>query len=131
MNTRDPASARLPPEILQAATMGLIALREMEIKETHRLIFGPMTFNTCSWLYCPSRNTSDPGMLDARRGVVDNITGSSEPGMKLLQVLSLEDACGGGCHGFCGDCEGRWESGHAEVRKKAWAALPEVFGLRA
>ena len=131
MNTRHPASARLPPEILQAAMTGLIALREMELKETYRLIFGLTTFNSCTSMGCPTRNALDPEVLDARRRVIDKITGSSGPGMKLLQVISLNDVCGGGCHGFCGDCEERWESGHAEVRKKAWAALPDVFGLRA
>ena len=34
-------SAWLPPEILRMAIMGLTALREMKLRETHHLIFGP------------------------------------------------------------------------------------------
>ena len=31
---------------------------------------------------------------------------------------------------ICGLCEKRWESGHAELRKKAWAMLSDAFGMR-
>jgi hypothetical protein len=27
-------------------------------------------------------------------------------------------------------CVERWESGHANLRKKAWATLPDAFGLK-
>ena len=130
MDLRLPTSARLPPEILQAAIKGLIALREMELKQTHRLIFGSKTSQPCSSSNCPSRNAVGSKVSDAHEKVVGLITDASRPGTKLLQILSLSDVCGGDSHGFCGRCVEVWETGHAEVRKKAWAALPGVFGLK-
>jgi len=128
MDTRFPASARLPPGILQVAMKGLIALREMELKETHRLILGPKgprlpPFNRCS---C---RAAGPGVSEAHHKVIDQITDSSRSGTRLLQVLSFSDICDGDYHGFCESCVKEWECGHAEVRKKAWAAMPRVFGL--
>jgi len=126
MNT--PASARLPPETLQVAVEGLIALREMELKESHRLICGSPTSRTCFSPSCASPRTVELRASDVRHEVADRIVGS---GTKILQVLSLSDVCGGDGHEFCENCVEWWERGHAEVRKKAWAALPGVFGLRA
>ena len=128
-DARHPRSARLSPEILQVAIKGLIVLRDMELKETHRLIFGSEGSRSCSRPNCPSRNQTGPGVSEARREVVDRIVDSVHSGTKLLQVLSLREACGGDCLGFCEGCAGRWEYGHADVRKKAWAALPDVFRL--
>jgi len=131
MDVRLPTSARLPPEILQAAVKGLITLREMELKETHRLVFVSKTSKPCSSFNCPSRNAAGPRVSDTHEKVVDRITdSSSRSGTKLLQVLSLRDICGGDCCGFCESCVEGWEAGHAEMRKKAWAALPAVFGLK-
>ncbi|KAF9646043.1 hypothetical protein BDM02DRAFT_3189167 [Thelephora ganbajun] len=130
MDPRLAASARLPPNVLQAAIKGLIVLREMELKETHRLILGSMTSHPCSSPNCPSSKTAGPRESDAHRKVIDRITDSSLSGTKLLQVLSFSDICGGDHYGFCKRCVEGWECGHAEVRRKAWAALPVVFGLR-
>jgi len=129
MDTHRPAGARLPPEILRAAVEGLIALREMELKESHRLILGSSNSRTCFSPNCTSPKTMDPRGSDVRHEIVDRIVGSSQSGTKILQVLSLSDVCGGDNHGFCESCVEWWECGRAEVRKKAWDGLPGVFGL--
>ena len=129
MDRRLPQSATLSPEILQSATRGFIALREMELKETHRLIFGSKTSRPCSSLKCPSRRTAGPRGSEAHQKVVDQITDFSRPGTKVLQVLSLADICGGDCDEFCENCVEGWEAEHGEVRRKVWAALSDAFGL--
>ena len=130
MGRRLPPSATLSGEILQFAIRGLMTLREMELKETHRLIFGSKTPRRCSSLKCPSRNTTGPRGSEAHEKVVDEIIDHSRSGTKVLQVLSLGDIFGGDCHGFCEGCVEGWEAGHGEVRRKVWAALPDVFGLK-
>jgi len=130
MNRRLPQSATLSPEILQSATRGFITLREMELKETHRLIFGSGTPHRCSSLKCPSLKKAGPRVSEAHQKIVDQITDSSQPGTKVLQVLSLGDICGDDFCGFCEGCVEGWEADHAEVRKKVWTALPSVFGLK-
>ena len=130
MNNCLPASAILPPEILKVAIRGLMTLREMELKETHRLVFGSKGSRSCSLQNCPSCSTMGPGVSEAHQKVVDRIADSAYSGTKLLQVLSLKEICGGDCFGFCGRCVNGWEAGHADVRKKVWAALPDVFGLK-
>ena len=126
-----PASARLPPEIVQAAIEGLMALHEMELKETHRLISDSRALHPCSSLDCPTRKSAGATMSDMHHKIVDQITGSSRSGTKVLEILSLSDICGGDCYGLCGNCVQRRESRHAEVRREAWAALPDMFGPRA
>ena len=125
-----PAGARLSPEILQVAVKGLLALRVMELKETHRLILGSKDSRSCSLSSCPSRNTTGPGVSEAHRNLIDRMSDSAHSGTKLLQVLSLREVCGGDCSGFCGSCVEWWEAGHADLRRKAWGMLPDVFGLR-
>jgi len=131
MDRRLPASARLPPEILQIATQGLFALREMELRETHRLIFGSKGSQSCPRPNCTSFKATGPGVSEAHQKVVDRIVDSVHSGTKLLQVLSLGEVCGGDLLGFCEGCVKGWEAGHADVRKKTWVALPGVFGLKA
>ena len=128
MNPRHPARARLSPETLQTAAEGLMTLREMELKETHRLISTPHLCHISGG--CVSPQMLGPGALDVERKVIDQITGSSQSGTRVLQVFSLKDICGDEFYIFCKNCEEWWESGHVEMRKKAWAALPSVFGLR-
>ena len=128
MNPRHPARARLSPETLQTAAEGLMALREMELEEVYRLITAP---HRCLSQGCVSPKVLGPGAPDTERKVIDQIKGSSQSGTKVLQIFSLNDICGDELDGFCKNCEEWWESGHVEVRKKAWAALPSVFGLRA
>ena len=130
MDRRLPAKARLSPEILQAAIKGMLALREAELKEIHRLILGSRGSQPCLRSNCPSRATTGPRVSEAHQEVVDRITDSAHSGTKILQVLSLKEVCGGDCFGFCESCVEGWEVGHADVRKNAWGMLPDMFGLK-
>jgi hypothetical protein len=111
-----------------------MALREVEFNETHRLIFGPKGSHPCSTSNCPLRTPSGPGALEAYQKVFDRIVGPSQSGVKVLQVPEFYEDCGDDLQcvgpGICSSCVERWESGHAELRKKAWAMLPDVFGLK-
>ena len=129
MDRRLSQSATLSPEILQSAIRGFTALCEIELKETHRLIFGSKTTHSCSSLKCPSHRTAGPRGSEAHQKVVDQITDFSRSGTRVLQVLSLADICGDDCGGFCEGCVEGWEAEHGEVRRKVWTALPDVFGL--
>ena len=133
MDTRLPASARLPPDTLRAAMKGLLALREMELKEIHRLILWSRGPRSCSWSECRSR---DAGLRvsKAHQEVVDRIADSAHSGTRILEVLSLKEVFGADWaafwnDGFCDNCVEDWEAAHADVRKKAWGTLPGVFGL--
>ena len=134
MNRNLPRNATLPPEILQSAITGLMALREVELNETHRMIFEPKGSRHCSVSNCPSRAPTSPAALAAYRKVFDRIVCSSQFGTKALQVPEFYEECGGDvqCVGtvICSGCVVGWESGLAELRKKAWAMLPDVFGLK-
>ena len=130
MDRRLPASARLSSEVLQVAIEGLITLREMELKETHRLILGSKGSRSCPLPNCPSSNTTGPRVSEAHQKVVDRIADSARSGTNILQVLSLREVCGGNCFGFCESCVEGWEAGHVDVRRTAWGALPDAFGLK-
>jgi len=130
MDARLPASARLSTEILRSVMKGLLALRETEFKEVHRLIFGPRGSKSCLRSDCPSRAATGPRVSEAHQRVVGRITDSAHSGTKILQVLLLKEVCGGDCFGFCENCVEGWEAGHADVRKNAWCMLPDVFGLK-
>ena len=78
MDVRLPASARLPPEILRLAMKGLLALREMELKEIHRLVLGSKGSRSCSQSDCPSRGTTDPGVSEALQKVEPSRVGAIE-----------------------------------------------------
>jgi len=125
-----PRRAMLSPETFQSAIKGFTGLREMELKETHWLIFGQDLSRPCSSSRCPSSKSAGPRASDAHQKVANQITDSPQSGTKVLQVLSLADICGSDCHGFCERCVAEWEAGHAEVRKRVWAALSDVFGLK-
>ena len=125
-----PQSSTLSPEILRSALEGLMALRELELDETYRLVLGPKLSHPCSSPNCPSSNTMSPRVSDALKKVIDRIKDSTRSGTKVLQVLLLSSTDEGGPGGFCGSCFKGWEAGHVEVRKKAWNALSEAFGLR-
>ena len=128
-----PQSATLSPNILQSAMTGLMALREVELNETHRLIFEQTDPRSCSAPECPSRTATSPVALDAYRKVFSHIVGSSQRGTKVLQVPEFYEDCEGDlrCVGpdICSNCVQRWESGHADLRKKVWAGLTDIFGL--
>ena len=69
MNPRHPTSVlQLPPETLQTAVGGLMALRETELKGIHRLITTPYR---CISRGCISPKTSGPGASDVGHEVVD------------------------------------------------------------
>ena len=116
--SRDPVSAQLPSDTLQAAIEGLIALHEMELKEIHRLIFGAN--NHLPMLLAKLRFARNSGDRIVGRNCRSNH--SVRSGTKALEVLSLD--------GVCKSCMEPLESRHGEVRKKVWAALPDVFGLK-
>ena len=134
MDRRLPASARLSLEILQVAIRGVMTLREVELNEAHRLIFEPNGTLPCSVSNCPSRNPTSPAALEAYRKVFGHVVGSSQLGTNLLQVPEFYEDCGGDIRcvvpGICSRCVERWQSGHAELRKKAWGMLLGVFGLK-
>jgi len=128
-----PRNVTLSTEILQSAIKGLMALHRVEWNETHRLIFGPKGSHPCSTLDCPSRTPASTAALEAYQKAFDHIVGSSQSGTKVLGVPEFYEDCGSDRRcvgpGICSSCVERWESGHAELRKKVWAMLPSAFGL--
>ena len=134
MDRRLPQSAMLPPEILQPAIRGLMALREVELNETHRLIFEPKGSHPCSASNCPSRTPTSTATLDGYRKIFDHMVGPSQAGTKVLQVPEFHQDRGGGSvpifPDLCSSCVERWKVGHADLRKKVWATLPSALGLR-
>ena len=110
-----------------------MALREVELNETHRLIFGPKGSHPCSVSSCPSRTPTGPAALEAYQKVFDHTVGPSQSGTRVLEVPEFYEDYGGDARrigpGICSGCVERWKSGHAELRKKAWATLPDVFEL--
>jgi len=128
-----PRNAVLPPEILRPAITGFVGLREVELNGTHDLIFEPDSSHPCLTPNCPSRVPTGPTALAAYHKVFDRIVGSSQLGTNVLQVPEFYEDRDGEVQcvgpGICSGCVDRWESGHAELRKKAWATLPDVFGL--
>jgi len=134
MDRHLPRNATLSPETLQSAITGLMALREMELKETHDLIFDSNGSHPCSTSNCPSRTPTSLAASAAYHKVFEHVVGPPRLGTKALQVPEFYEDCGGELQcvgpGICGSCVERWESGHAELRKKVWAMLPDVFGLK-
>ena len=136
MDTRLPSSATLSGQTLRSAMRGLMALREMELKETHQIVFENKDSTNrvgCSSTGCPSWSSKAPsntGTVGAHRRVFDRITGSAVGGTRILQVLSANEFEEDLESRFCRVCVEKMQVAHAEVRKKAWAALPEVFGLK-
>ena len=135
MDTRLPSSATLSGKTLRSATRGLMALREMELKESYKIAF--LIKNFTSNIGCDSQECiswkggiSDAVVISACQDVFDRITGSAVGGTRILQVLpASEFAENMGCK-FCQVCMEKIQVAHAEVRRKAWTALPEVFGLK-
>ena len=129
-----PRNATLSTEALQSAIRGLMALRQSELNEIHRLIFYPRGSHPCSTSDCPSRTPVRAATLEVYQKVFDHIVGSSQLGTKVLEVPEFYEDHEGGPRciglGICSGCVERWKSGHAELRKKAWAMLPDAFGLR-
>ena len=137
MDTRLPSNATLSGRTLRSAMRGLMALREMELEETHRILFTIKDNSNrvgCSSTDCPSQRPGGPldaGLIGAYQRTLDRTTGSADGGTRILQVLSAGEISEGAESRFCQVCAGKMEAAHGEVRRKAWAALPEAFGLRA
>ena len=129
-----PGNAILPPEVLRSAMKGLMTLREVERDETHCLIFGSNDSNPCSTSSCPSHVLSSSAALETHQKVFDRTVGSSQFGTKVLQVPEFHEDCASDAKragpSICNSCVEKWESGHAELRKKTWATLPDIFGLK-
>ena len=131
MDEHLPQSATLSPTILRSAIGGFVALRELEVNETHRLILGSKGSDPCSSTSCPSGKSTGPGVSRAHQKVIDRIAGPPQSGgTKVLEVLSLSGVRGDDSDRFCGNCVKEWELGHAEIRKRAWGTLQSAFGLR-
>ena len=124
-----PQPAILSPEILQSAIKGLMALHELELDETFCLVSGSKASHSCSSSSCPSRDATGSRVSDADKKAFDQIKASSQSGTKVLQVLSSSGIHQDNSYGFCESCVRGWEAEHAEVRKRVWDALPNVFGL--
>ncbi|KAF9646049.1 hypothetical protein BDM02DRAFT_320358 [Thelephora ganbajun] len=126
-------NAVLSPAVLQSAIRGLMALREIELNETHRLIFEPKGSHLCSTTRCPSRIPATPTTFEAYQKVFEHVV-SSQLGTKVLQFPDLYQDYGGETScvviEICDVCLDRWGSGFKDLRKKVWAKLPEVFGLK-
>jgi len=137
MNTRLPLSATLSGQTLRSAMHGLMELREMELKETHRIIFTIKNASNrvgCSSKDCPSRRFKGPldaEIIGVHQRAFDRITESADGGTRILQVLSVSEFAEDTGTKFCQVCVEKIQAAHAEVRRKAWAALPRVFGLKA
>ena len=132
MDARLPTSATLSGQTLKSAIRGLILLREMELKETDRIV--PKTSNRvgCSSTDCPCRYSwgrLESEVIGAHRRTFDRITGSAVGGTRILQVLSGSEFAEDTESKFCQVCVERMQAAHGEVRRKVWAALPEVFCL--
>jgi hypothetical protein len=129
-----PPIATLSPNILQSAIGGFMALRETELNKTHYLIFGPKGSHPCSASNCPPRTPAGPGALKAYQKVLDHIVGPPQSGVRVLQVPKFYEDRGGDLQcvgpGICNSCVERWESGHADLRRKVWVMLPDAFGLK-
>ena len=128
-----PRNATLSTKILRSAIRGLVTLHRVELNETHRLVFGPKGSHPCSESDCPSRTQAGAAALEVYQKVFDHIVDSPQLGTRVLEVPEFYEDRGGGlrCVGpdICSSCVERWESGHAELRKKVWAMLPDAFGL--
>ena len=133
MDRQLPRNATLPPETLQSAIRGLMALREVELNETRHLIFRLQGSHPCSTSNCPSLIPTGPAALAVYRKVFDHTVGSSRLGTKALQIPKFYEDSGGDLRcvgpGICSGCVEGWERGHAVLRKKVWAMLPNIFGL--
>ena len=127
MDTQLPPSETLSGQTLRSAIRGLIALREMELTETHRIAFMVKDASEslgCFSTDCPSRGLN--GLLDQHKRTFDWITGSAY-GLKI--ILRMLSRSGDTESNFCWQCGDKIRVAHAEVMRKARAALPEMFGL--
>ena len=135
MGTRLPPSATLSGQTLRSAIRGLMVLREMELKELYKIAFTIKDFTDSvgcdsQECLCWKSRLSDAAVTRACQQVFDRITGSAVEGTRILQVLSASEFVGNTAFKFCQVCVEKIQVAHADVRRKAWTALPEVFGLK-
>ena len=97
MDARLPTSATLSGQTLRSAMRGLMALREMELKEVHQIVFTIKDTSNlvgCSSTDCPSRHFK--GLLNAEtigahQRTFGRVTGSAVGRTRILQVLSASE----------------------------------------
>ena len=135
MDPRLSPSGTLSGQTLRSAMRGLMALREMELKETYRIVFALKDANPigCSSMQCLSRSWKEPldvGIAGAYQRAFDRITGSTVGATRILQVLQASEFAEDVGPEFCRVCVEKIQMEHVGVRRKAWVALPEVFSLR-
>ena len=112
-----------------------MAIREVELNETHRLVFDPKGTHPCSESKCPSSTLIGPSASTTHQRVFDHIVGPSQHGTKALEVPKFYVDVKQELNGMpmfpdiCDSCIERWEFGHADFRAKVWAMLPSAFGL--
>ena len=136
MDPRLPSSATLSGKTLRSATRGLMALREMELKESYKIAF--TIKDSAHSIGCGSQEClcwkariSDAAAIRACQQVFDRIIWSVVGGTRILQVLSASEFTENTGSKFCQVCVKKIQVAHAEMRRKAWTALQEVFGLKA
>ena len=134
-DTRLPPSATLSGQTLRSAIRGLMVLREMEVKESYKIPFTIM--DAADDIDCDSRKCLcwksrflDAAATRACQQTFDRITGSAVEGTRILQVLSASEFAENAAFKFCKVCVEKIQVVHADVRRKAWTALPGVFGLK-
>ena len=130
MDDRLSPSGTLSGQTLRSATRGLTALREMELEETHRIVFTVKDATDavdCSSVCCPLWART----VGAYRRAFDRIAGSGVEGTRILQVLSDGEFARDTGSEFCLVCAEEMRAAHGGVRREAWTALPVLFGLRA
>ena len=97
-------SVTLSSQRLRSVIRGLIALREMELKETHRIVFTVKDATGC--VGCSSMHFPlEKGTTGTRRRASDRIAGSAVEGTSILQVLSTSELAGDTGPRFCRVCE--------------------------
>ena len=90
-----PRNATLPPEVLRSAIDGPMALREVELNETHDLMLGPKCSHPCSTPNCPLHIPTGPAAVETFRKVFNPIVGSSRSGTRVPEVPEFYEDCGG------------------------------------
>jgi hypothetical protein len=104
MDDRLSLSATLSSQRLRSVIRGLIALLEMELKETHRIVFTVKDATGRvgrSAMHCPL----EKGTTGTRRWAFDRIAGSAVEGTRILQVLATSELAGDTGPRFCLVCE--------------------------
>jgi len=73
----------------------------------------------------------DAGITGTHQRAFDGTVESTVGGTGILRMLSVSELAGGAGSVFCQISVEKTEVAHMKVRKKVWAVLPNVFGLKA